>query len=207
MEDGSGAPQNRRQQLVTFFRHPEYLSAINGQLTCNNILDYFRYSGFYEQNCNNAILQMQNTANPSLLLNMEPWKLEEELKRFVGLEYVVVHAKPPDLFVIHQRWRSSPTQTKVLECFYVHHGNIHMAADIYTILGSKLVRQRRRAYEAKKGAQWPSADTFLGLALLAADHRFGAECQLVLGSRDADDVQPTGRPRMADSCRSRGQQR
>lgn len=141
MEDGTGAPppQNRSQQLVTFFRHPEYLSAIGGQLTCQNILDYFRYSGFYETNCNNAILQMQNTANLSYLLNMDPFQLEQELKRFVGLEYVVVHAKPPDLFVIHQRWRSSPTQTKVLECYYVHHGNIHMAADIYTILGSKLV--------------------------------------------------------------------
>jgi mediator of RNA polymerase II transcription subunit 6 len=140
IEDGSGPPaQSRSQELITFFRHPEYLSAIGGQLTCTNILDYFRYSQFFEQSCNNAILQMQNTANMSMMMNMEPSKLEEELKRFVGVEYIVVHAKPPDLFVIHKRWRSSPTQTKVLDCFYVHHGNVQMAADIYTILGNKLV--------------------------------------------------------------------
>lgn len=140
--DEPAAP-SRGQQLVTFFRHPEYLSAIGGQLTPSNILDYFRYSAFYEQNCNNAILQMQNTADLSNMLQWDPLRLQEELKRFVGVEYVVVHAKPPELFVIHQRWRSSPTQTKVLECYYVLHGNIHMAADIYTILGSKLVRRQR----------------------------------------------------------------
>lgn len=135
------AEPTRSQQLVTFFRHPEYLSAIGGQLNCQNILDYFRFSGFYQQNCNNAILQMQMTSNLNEFMNlmMDPKKLEEELKRFIGLEYIVVHAKPPDLFVIHERWRSSRIQTKVIECYYVHHGNIHMAADIYTILGSKLV--------------------------------------------------------------------
>lgn len=139
MEEGAGPP-SRSQQLVSFFRHPEYLAAIGGQLTPNNVLDYFRYSSYYEQDCNNAILQMQNTANLDSMLSWDPNRLEEELKRFIGLEYVVVHAKPPDLFVIHQRWRSSPNQTKVLESYYVHHGNIHMAADIYSILGSKLVR-------------------------------------------------------------------
>lgn len=139
MEEEAAAP-TRSQQLVTYFRHPEYLSAIGGQLTPQNILDYFRYSSFYEQNCNNAILQMQNTADLHSLLQWDPQRLEEELKRFVGVEYVVVHAMPPELFVIHQRWRSSPTESRILECFYVLHGNIQMAADIYTILGSKLVR-------------------------------------------------------------------
>jgi mediator of RNA polymerase II transcription subunit 6 len=143
--DGEAAAQGkvgiplRKDQLLQVFRHPEYLSAIGGQLTPNNVLDYFRYSAYYEQNCNNAILQMQNTADLSYMLTWDPSRLEQELKRFIGLEYVVVHAKPPELFVIHQRWRSSPSQTTVLECYYVLNGNIHMAADIYSILGSKLV--------------------------------------------------------------------
>ena len=130
----------RTEQLMTFFRHPEYLSAIGGQLNSSNVMDYFRYSNYYDPTCNNAILQMQNTANLNEMMNhWPPGRLEEELKRFVGIEYVLVHAKPADLFVIHQRWRSSPTETKILECYYVHQGNIHMAADLYSILGSKVV--------------------------------------------------------------------
>lgn len=144
-EDGVTAALTRNEQLTTFFRHPEYLAAIGGQLNSSNVLDYFRYSSYYDPACNNAILQMQNTADLANMLTWDPQRLEEELKRFIGLEYVVVHAKPPDLFVIHQRWRSSPTQTKVLECFYVNHGNVHMAADLYSILGSKLVSKFGRS--------------------------------------------------------------
>lgn len=31
-------------------------------------------------------------------------------RRFVGVEYAVVHAAPPSLFIIHQRDRTSPAE-------------------------------------------------------------------------------------------------
>lgn len=155
---------NRSDQLTTFFRHPEYLRAVGGQLTQFTVLDYFSKSDYYEQGCNNAILQMQSAANNFTPLpavgetingssldgqnqqglsgwerRNDPFIVEEELKRFTGLEYVLVHAKPPDLFVIHKRWRSSPTITHVLEAYYILQGNITMAADVLTILGNKFI--------------------------------------------------------------------
>jgi hypothetical protein len=200
--EGDGAPPLRKDQLLQVFRHPEYLAAIGGQLTPNNVLDYFRYSSYYEQSCNNAILQMQNTADLSYMLTWDPFRLEQELKRFIGLEYVVVHAKPPDLFVIHQRWRSSPSQTKVLECYYVLNGNIHMAADIYSILGSKLVcAEREIRREFVKGLS-----LIFVLGFFAADDGISFELKLVAGQRDTDDVQSSRRPRLENSRRSRSKQ-
>lgn len=152
---------SRSDQLTTYFRNPEYLRAVGGQLTQYTVLDYFSKSDYYEQGCNNAILQMQSAAsnfpvpNPTEMMsnggNLEgmglsawerrndPFAIEQELKRFIGLEYVLVHAKQPDLFVIHKRWRSSPTITNTLEAYYILQGNITMAADILSILGNKFV--------------------------------------------------------------------
>lgn len=147
--------------MATFFRYPEYIRAVGGQLTPFNVLDYFSKSDFYEPSCNNAVLQMQSAAsnlppppagtmqggagaeaNAALAAwerRNDPLVIEQELRRFVGLEFVVVHAKPPDLFVIHKRWRTGPTQTKVLDVYYILQGNVTMAADLYTILGSRLL--------------------------------------------------------------------
>ncbi|MCO5566083.1 hypothetical protein L7F22_019759 [Adiantum nelumboides] len=148
---------SRSDQLTTYFRNPEYLRAVGGQLTQYTVLDYFSKSDYYEQGCNNAILQMQSAAtnipftHPAEISNgnseglsawerkNDPFIIEQELKRFTGLEYVLVHAKQPDLFVIHKRWRSSPTITNTLEAYYVLQGNITMAADILAILGNKFV--------------------------------------------------------------------
>lgn len=150
---------SRSDQLTTYFRNPEYLRAVGGQLTQFTVLDYFSKSDYYEQGCNNAILQMQSAASnfpvphPGEMQNgslegtglsawerrNDPFTIEQELKRFTGLEYVLVHAKQPDLFVIHKRWRSSPTVTNTLEAYYVLQGNITMAADILAILGNKFV--------------------------------------------------------------------
>ncbi|PWN31902.1 uncharacterized protein FA14DRAFT_127045 [Meira miltonrushii] len=131
---------SRSDRLTTYFRNPEYLRAVGGQLTQYTVLDYFSKSDYYEQGCNNAVLQMQSAASLSAWERRnDPFTIEQELKRFTGLEYVLVHAKQPDLFVIHKRWRSSPTITNTLEAYYVLQGNITMAADILAILGNKFV--------------------------------------------------------------------
>ncbi len=56
---------------------------------------------------------MQNIANgiQNLTGGMGARQEEQELKRFTGLEFVLVHARPPLCFVI-QRWRTSPTESK-----------------------------------------------------------------------------------------------
>lgn len=158
------ASGSRSEQLTTFFRYPEYIRAVGGQLTQYNVLDYFSKSDFYEPGCNNAVLQMQtaatnlpypiappggaestgpNSAYGAALTAWErrndPAAVEQELRRFVGVEYVLVHAKPPDLFVVHKRWRSSATHADVLDVYYILHGNVTMAADTYTVLGARLL--------------------------------------------------------------------
>lgn len=155
---------SRTQKLTTFFRNPEFLRFVGGQLRATTVLDYFATSDFYERSCNNAVLAMQGGGAAGVAANAaaaaatasgeapadvaraweekrnDPMLLAQELQRFVGLEFVLVHARAPDLFVIHKRWRSSPAQTSVLEAYYVLQGNVHMASDLYTVLGSRLVR-------------------------------------------------------------------
>lgn len=191
METTLGQP-SRSEQLTTFFRYPEYIRAVGGQLTQYNVLDYFSKSDFYEPGCNNAVLQMQSAATnvpypvappggadnagPSsayaAALNAwqrrkDPALVEQELRRFVGLEYVLVHAKPPDLFVVHKRWRTSATQTQTLDVYYILHGNVTMAADLYTVLGARmlsacsalqsslsLARNAQASFNPREGHAW-----------------------------------------------------
>lgn len=57
---------------------------------------------------------MQNIANgiQNLTGGMGAKQEEEELKRFTGLEFVLVHARAPLCFVVAKRWRTSPTESK-----------------------------------------------------------------------------------------------
>lgn len=134
---------SRMHQLNVYFRNPEYLAYLQGQLRASNVLDYFATSEFYEQGCNNALLRQQGLQLDGVQDDAEAMaRLEAGLKRLVGIEYVVAHARTPDLFVIHKRQRSGPEDVRVIEAYYVLHGDIRMAADLYTLLGSRLVSLR-----------------------------------------------------------------
>ncbi|KAB5593037.1 Mediator of RNA polymerase II transcription subunit 6 [Ceratobasidium theobromae] len=81
----------------------EWLNVL-GPLTSANVLDYFAACQlFWDPQCNNNILRMQSQ-HLGTSVNLD------ELKNMKGVEYAVVHAEPPTLFVIHKRERLSPTE-------------------------------------------------------------------------------------------------
>ncbi|EPQ26213.1 uncharacterized protein PFL1_06148 [Pseudozyma flocculosa PF-1] len=164
-EQGASPPANL---LHVQFKNPEYLSYLSSlhlqalrtttassaaggtvafdpqhPLTEYNVLDYFATSPFFDRRSNNEQIRMQNIAN-GLNPNsaMSAHQLHEELRRFTGLEFVLVHAKPGagagGVFVIQRRWRSGPDQVTPLAAYYVINESIYQAPDLYGILASRL---------------------------------------------------------------------
>ncbi|KAG6889365.1 hypothetical protein C0995_001430 [Termitomyces sp. Mi166 len=60
---------------------------------------------FYDKQSNNQVLRMQTIHSGLPVMNEA-----EELKRFTGVEFAVVHAQPPSLFIIQKRERLSPDE-------------------------------------------------------------------------------------------------
>ena len=157
------APSNL---LHVQFKNPEFLSYLShlqstGQvslgrdsscakfdpahpLTEHNVMAYFATSPFFDRRSNNEQIRMQNIANgiQNLTGGMGAKQEEQELKRFTGLEFVLVHSREPTCFVVQKRWRTSPTETTPLAAYYVINDSIYQAPDLYSILATRLVSQR-----------------------------------------------------------------
>lgn len=150
--------------LSTAFKAPEFIAYV-GTLTERLVIDYFAQSPFYDRQCTNQVLRMQNiAAGGDPLGRWAPHEEEEQLKAFEGTEYVVVAGpglppfgaaaktemveagttssagSPNKVFVIHRRERTSPTETIVTGAYYVLNDTIMQAPDLQTILGNRLVR-------------------------------------------------------------------
>ncbi|GAW04744.1 MED6-domain-containing protein [Lentinula edodes] len=98
----------------------------------------------------------------------------EELKRFTGVEFAVVHAQPPFFFIIHKRERLSPEEVKPLAAFFVMNNRIYQSPDLYTVLSNRLLtslysiqstldslRTHRPDYTPRTGFVWPIVDPSL----------------------------------------------
>ncbi|CAE6482290.1 unnamed protein product [Rhizoctonia solani] len=110
----------------------EWLNVL-GPLTTSNVLEYFAACQlFWDPQCNNNILRMQSQ-HLGTSVNLD------ELKNMKGVEYAVVHAEPPTLFIIHKRERLSPTETRPIEAYYVYKNTIHKAFDLYSLVSNRLV--------------------------------------------------------------------
>jgi len=90
---------------------------------------------FYDKQSNNQVLRMQ-TMHIGVPISNEA----EELKRFVGVEFAVVHAEPPSLFIIHKRERLSPEETRPLQAYFIINNRIYQSPDMYTVLSNRLAR-------------------------------------------------------------------
>lgn len=112
----------------------------NHPLNEHNVMAYFATSPFFDRRSNNEQIRMQNIANgtQSLTGGMGAKHEEQELKRFTGLEFVLVHAQPPTCFVIQKRWRTSQTDTTTLSAYYIINDSIYQAPDMYSLLASRL---------------------------------------------------------------------
>ncbi|KAI0815332.1 MED6 mediator sub complex component-domain-containing protein [Irpex lacteus] len=145
-----------------FFIWHEWIQA-NGPLTNENVFDYFATSMFYDKQSNNQVLRMQ-TMHTGIPLQNEA----EELRRFTGIEFAVVHAQPPSFFVIHKRERLSPDEVRPMVAYFIMNNRIYQSPDVYTLVSNRLLtslhslqnsldtlRQNRPAYTPRTGFVWP----------------------------------------------------
>ncbi|XP_042548698.1 mediator of RNA polymerase II transcription subunit 6 isoform X3 [Dipodomys spectabilis] len=97
-------------------------------LNSGSVLDYFseRSNPFYDRTCNNEVVKMQR-----LTL--------EHLNQMVGIEYILLHAQEPILFIIRKQQRQSPTQVIPLADYYIIAGVIYQAPDLGSVINSRVL--------------------------------------------------------------------
>ncbi|OCH96685.1 MED6-domain-containing protein [Obba rivulosa] len=148
-----------------FFIWHEWLQ-VYGPLTNENVFEYFATSMFYDKQSNNQVLRMQ-TMHTGVPLQNEA----EELKRFTGIEFAVVHSEPPNFFIIHKRERLSPEEVRPLAVYFITNNRIYQAPDLYTLISNRLLtslhalqssldilRSHRPVYTPRTGFAWPIAE-------------------------------------------------
>ncbi|XP_075860015.1 mediator of RNA polymerase II transcription subunit 6 isoform X3 [Microcebus murinus] len=97
-------------------------------LNSGSVLDYFseRSNPFYDRTCNNEVVKMQR-----LTL--------EHLNQMVGIEYILLHAQEPILFIIRKQQRQSPAQVIPLADYYIIAGVIYQAPDLGSVINSRVL--------------------------------------------------------------------
>ncbi|CAK9866487.1 unnamed protein product [Sphagnum jensenii] len=110
------------------FRDQLWLSAY--PLDRNLVFDYFALSPFYDRSCSNERLRMEL---------IHPLDMAHLSKR-TGIEYILQEAQEPNLFVIRKQKREGPEKVTALAAYYVLDGSIYQAPQLYTVIGSRVVR-------------------------------------------------------------------
>ncbi|NWI76201.1 MED6 polymerase, partial [Dryoscopus gambensis] len=97
-------------------------------LNNGSVLDYFseRSNPFYDRTCNNEVVKMQRMTL-------------DHLNQMVGVEYILLHAQEPILFIIRKQQRQSPTQVMPLADYYIIAGVIYQAPDLGSVINSRVV--------------------------------------------------------------------
>ncbi|XP_049596898.1 mediator of RNA polymerase II transcription subunit 6 isoform X2 [Syngnathus scovelli] len=95
-------------------------------LNPGNVLDYFseRSNPFYDRTCNNEVVKMQRLSL-------------DHLNQMVGVEYILLHAQEPILYIIRKQQRQSPTQVIPLADYYIIIGVVYQAPDLSTVISSR----------------------------------------------------------------------
>lgn len=112
-----------------------------GQLNSNNILLYFFNSPFFDRSSNNSSLFMQTQTNPALNhLVHNRVAFESRLKSMVGVEFVVAAEDPANaMWVIKKQMRRSPTETQLLDVYFVVGENVFMAPTMEKVMTARLL--------------------------------------------------------------------
>ncbi|KAJ7102281.1 MED6-domain-containing protein [Mycena belliarum] len=165
-----------------FFIWHEWIQA-NGPLTAENVFEYFATSMFYDKQSNNQVLRMQTMHTGTAIANEAEElrqayehfsvvrKFDVRSRRFTGVEFAVVHAQPPSMFIIHKRDRISPEEVRPLSAYFIMNNRIYQSPDVYTVLSNRLLtslyslqssldslRTRRPDYIPRTGFVWPIVD-------------------------------------------------
>lgn len=93
-----------------------------------NILDYFseRSNPFYDRTCNNEVIKMQRQS-PEQLINMQ------------GLEYALLHAQEPILYVVRKQIRHSQSQVAPIADYYIIGGIVYQGPDLGSVINSRVL--------------------------------------------------------------------
>ncbi|KAH8835444.1 MED6-domain-containing protein [Flagelloscypha sp. PMI_526] len=118
-----------------------------------NVFEYFSTSMFYDKQSNNQVLRMQTMHTGTPIVNEA-----EELKRFKGIEFAVVHADPPAFFVIHKRERISREITKPVAAYFIMNNRIYQSPDLYSLLSNRLLASISSLRTSLNGFVWPIID-------------------------------------------------
>lgn len=63
----------------------------------------------------------------------------EHLNQMVGVEYILLHAQEPILYIIRKQQRQSPSQVIPLSDYYIIAGVVYQAPDLGTVIGSRVL--------------------------------------------------------------------
>ncbi|WVQ72631.1 hypothetical protein IAR50_002190 [Cryptococcus sp. DSM 104548] len=105
--------------------------------TADLAMDYFAYSPFWGSGSNNHVLRTQRGVdNPTYGHAQE----KIELNAFTaGFEFIVAHAQPPDLFVIHRREvEPSGKRDRVTGAWFILHDKIYQCPTLYEVMSARL---------------------------------------------------------------------
>ncbi|RXM93701.1 Mediator of RNA polymerase II transcription subunit 6 [Acipenser ruthenus] len=62
----------------------------------------------------------------------------EHLNQMVGVEYILLHAQEPILYIIRKQQRQSPNQVIPLSDYYIIAGVVYQAPDLGSVIGSRV---------------------------------------------------------------------
>ncbi|PRP89169.1 putative mediator of RNA polymerase II transcription subunit [Planoprotostelium fungivorum] len=102
-------------------------------LDVDTVLNYFRDSIFYDWQCNNEQLRMQQRVPlPQSAIN-------EKLKQMKGIEYVATQASD-GVFLIYKQDRRDQNMVIARASYYVIHGTIYQSPNIHAVLASRALK-------------------------------------------------------------------
>lgn len=161
--EGSDEPQLQdveEEQFAMSWSDPNWLQLYS--LHHNSIYDYFQNSPFYQNQCNNNILQQQQMA----MINVE-----EQLRNMVGTEYEVDYetrrkdmtSSPVEFTsynVIFEKFRESPNKTELKRIYYTpgvqnhpQYGSIFPMPSINMVFNNKMRSAVHHLNEAMEALQ------------------------------------------------------
>ena len=129
--DGSGTGSIARNPLHESWHDPAWIPS----LSTHNVMDYFseRTNPFYDRTCNNEVLKMQRVG----MQGAGP--IDQHLPSMVGVEYMLLCAQEPILYVIRKQQRHSPSQVTTLADYYIVAGVVYQVNKSRTYILSSLI--------------------------------------------------------------------
>jgi len=98
-------------------------------LNQGNVMEYFsqRSNPFYDRQCNNEHIKMQQGLGPEHMVNM------------IGMEYFLLHAMEPILYVVRQQHRNSPNSVTPMADYYIIAGIVYQAPDLHSVINARML--------------------------------------------------------------------